>query len=1049
MKRHLNKVALASAILAFSAAALPAAEPLFSYGFSEDKATGQTEFDQTFAVFDANFDGTQWKYTSYIYGPRPYYYAVCYDYKASTYDDYMTTKTAVSLEQGKVYCISYDLWCDSSSSLGTVKAGYCLTPDPDKASFIDSGDTGSFINKYSGDAPAQVKKYFTVDQTGDYYFTFHVSGGNAAIDNILIKEGGSATTPAAVTDLAVVPDPDLGYKATVSFTLPSACITGGQLASVSKVEIYRNDVLVSTLADQTPGAKVTFKDVEGDNGRPEGDVVYKVIVYNGEEASEPVIAPSVYVGPRCPNAVTDLSVEPGDGNSYKLYWKAPVRYTDGTSIPSSAAIVYDIYRVVDGEPALITDDTSTFPSEYKNYNTYTTFTDTYSADKRQMVKYQVSAKAGDKVSEAVETTEFGVGPVSLPFADSFAGAVLSSDWSNQALVGTKVWEAQKSDSHPYAEPQDEDGGLVIYNSYSSSSGNSARLASPEILNAEGSNPTFEFWMNHGSSGKDKLYVEVQADGGEWKKIEGSETTVENATTGWMKYSYPIAGMVEGSSKYRVALTSLSAYGYDIVVDNIRIYDAPAYDLQISAGEVADAVMAGKEAGYSAVVTNNGKAVAAADYQVEVYVDNQLETTLESVDIPSGESRSFEYSREFTAAETGVHDILFKVVYAADLVADNNEASAACEVSASAKDGVKEINGYYSETQKAVILNWTSPTDSDGFVPTDSMEDFKGCHNAVEATADAEAVEADYHNWKVYDLDGIDSSMMGSNYSVSTSVWQIFDSSNSWAPTGSNGSRLMIVCSPKTNSGAAPTDKSNDLLVSPAGFVNAFDAASFTVTVSARSASGSNMAVAYSTEETDPAPESFVDTKEISVPGSTSFDSYSFEVPGNARYIAIRHCTPATEYGAALYIDKIEAKSNFEPALGFHVYENGKRVNDAMLTATEFVIPVEEAGDEPLSVRAREAENDTLTRTFNISTVYDEGETALSSDVDVNVPTGVAEIDSEYELKVCGMSVSALSPIDVYTVDGTCVAAGVKSFIAPAPGLYILKAGKASVKVILK
>ena len=48
-----------------------------------------------------------------------------------------------------------------------------------------------------------------------------------------------------------------------------------------------------------------------------------------------------------------------------------------------------------------------------------------------------------------------------------------------------------------------------------------------------------------------------------------------------------------------------------------------------------------------------------------------------------------------------------------------------------------------------------------------------------------------------------------------------------------------------------------------------------------------------------------------------------------------------------------------------------------------------------------------------------------------------------------MSVSALSPIDVYTVDGTCVAAGVKSFIAPAPGLYILKAGKASVKVILK
>ena len=79
MKRHLNNVALASAILAFSAAALPAAEPLFSYGFSEDKATGQTEFDQTFAVFDANSDGTQWKYTSYIYGPRPYYYAVCYD----------------------------------------------------------------------------------------------------------------------------------------------------------------------------------------------------------------------------------------------------------------------------------------------------------------------------------------------------------------------------------------------------------------------------------------------------------------------------------------------------------------------------------------------------------------------------------------------------------------------------------------------------------------------------------------------------------------------------------------------------------------------------------------------------------------------------------------------------------------------------------------------------------------------------------------------------------------------------------------------------------
>lgn len=81
-----------------------------------------------------------------------------------------------------------------------------------------------------------------------------------AIDNLKVTQEAGSNAPAAVTDIKIVPNPDGSEGLTLTFTTPSLSIAGNNLRSLSKVEIYRGETVVHTVAPVEPGKTYTWYD---------------------------------------------------------------------------------------------------------------------------------------------------------------------------------------------------------------------------------------------------------------------------------------------------------------------------------------------------------------------------------------------------------------------------------------------------------------------------------------------------------------------------------------------------------------------------------------------------------------------------------------------------------------------------------------------------------------------------------------------------------------------------------------------------------------------
>lgn len=131
----------------------------------------------------------------------------------------------------------------------------------------------------------EYKYTFNVAAPGVYYIAAQANcnrGGWKASETTYIYSmsvESFATVPAQVSDLAVVTN---GDQIDLSWTNPSKDNTGGDLESLSRVEIYRDDVLMQTLTEVTPGEASTWSDTNPNYGVN----TYWVIAYNENGAAE-------------------------------------------------------------------------------------------------------------------------------------------------------------------------------------------------------------------------------------------------------------------------------------------------------------------------------------------------------------------------------------------------------------------------------------------------------------------------------------------------------------------------------------------------------------------------------------------------------------------------------------------------------------------------------------------------------------------------------------------------------------------------------------------
>ena len=132
---------------------------------------------------------------------------------------------------------------------------------------------------------AEYEYTFNVSTPGVYYIAAQAncdrSGWKASANYYIysMSVASYAVVPAPVSDLAVAIN---SYQIDLSWTNPSKDNAGGDLASLSRVEIYRDDVLLQTLTEVAPGAAESWSDTNPNQGIN----TYWVVAYNENGAAD-------------------------------------------------------------------------------------------------------------------------------------------------------------------------------------------------------------------------------------------------------------------------------------------------------------------------------------------------------------------------------------------------------------------------------------------------------------------------------------------------------------------------------------------------------------------------------------------------------------------------------------------------------------------------------------------------------------------------------------------------------------------------------------------
>ncbi|MBS7410226.1 MAG: hypothetical protein KIG59_04620, partial [Muribaculaceae bacterium] len=226
-------------------------------------------------------------------------------------------------------------------------------------------------------------------------------------------------------------------------------------------------------------------------------------------------AVSIYddIAPSAPKPVDNLNAVITSTSTYSVSWASPTTTVKEKPIEAEG-LTYDVWRIVDGEETLLKSD---YAREELN--------DTYEPQGLQKLQYKVVAHYDGLESAPALSNELEIGFVEIPFADSFAGATISDQWTLTTTNTSYPWTAVSSGSSPSASPYDADGGMLMYKSYSAQAGNEVTMTTPPLNIASSANPVVEFWMYHDSgylAKEDKVKVLISCDDGEFQLLDGAD-----------------------------------------------------------------------------------------------------------------------------------------------------------------------------------------------------------------------------------------------------------------------------------------------------------------------------------------------------------------------------------------------------------------------------------------------------------------------------------------------------------------------------------------------
>lgn len=233
-----------------------------------------------FTCIDGDGDMTNWSYGTSGSGSNQKrdvteFFTCSNSYRTNPGDDWLITPGLI-VEKGKTYRVDIDAF-----SAGLIEQMVQFMVSVGKSNTIEAmTDEIIPLTKLKHLGPATYSGYYTADYTGNAFFGLRSYNGisTLGISRIEIYEVPEEL-PVAVDMINIAYSVTPG-KATLSFNAPSKNIVGGDLESLEKIELYRNDSLFETISAPKPGELIS-KEITFEVGAQDE---YKVIPYTSAGA---------------------------------------------------------------------------------------------------------------------------------------------------------------------------------------------------------------------------------------------------------------------------------------------------------------------------------------------------------------------------------------------------------------------------------------------------------------------------------------------------------------------------------------------------------------------------------------------------------------------------------------------------------------------------------------------------------------------------------------------------------------------------------------------
>lgn len=979
-----------------------------------------------FTRIDANGDGngSDWDTPEWLYDEQ-YACAFYYGKRDQPADDWLITPS-LKFEEGYVYKLTFKYYAYYGyGSKFRVVVG--SKPNVENMDFevLYKETVSSFSDK-----PGITETVYFAPRKGDSFIGFHhisETMEHLSIDDIVVESYCSADIPDKVANLTATKTSDT--EVTLTFDLPSTNAGRQPLNGPLTVSVYKDGSSEATavMTGKNPGEKITWKD----SGVTPAVHTYLVRVSNdvGNGYDSEV---SIDTRKGTPVAVESVRATLINDSQIYLEWPASVADTDEEGKPVDVTnIRYLVYKPVpdaDGnvEYRIIARDLDV--CHFIDGNPREGL-----GEGPQYVYYYVAPINGDDEGYATASNSLLLADgIRLPYAESWPNQTMENgNWYRGTGHGA-TWYIRYKGYDPLTDAYDGTGVASCETDRDMTFG-MGTILSPRLDLSLVQSPSVTFYMYQSPEYESGVQLAVGVDIGDGAQhlIPGALYNAHADEAGWKEINIPL----DDFTSYKSA--SIAFYGYvtpenTIHIDNVSVKGTANSKEVALTGIVAPVEgRTGIPVTFNIDVTNKG-AVASGSFAVEMTYGTRSIGTKSVSPIQPDDKQTVSFTYTPADEDAGkILDLKFNIINcdASDTNPANNSLMTKLEVKASNSYRVSRLNG--AVTENGIELQWRIPDECDY---PESVLDNVECHKSY-------AID-NIGNWTMHDGDN------GYNYLMSDGAGGTFE----WENCHQQQAFIVFDTTPFESSlDAQPVSGSKFFAAWPVATASANDdwlispelpGCAQLISFYARSLKDGTDAIEVLVSDSDTEPASFTSmTGAEPIKVGASWNLHHFALPEGTRHFAIRYIG---ENGEGIMIDDIMYFGTpiFTPD-GYNVYRNGIRINNELVKEPAFidtdledytsyrytVAPVCNGVEMPQS-------DELILQTTAISSIG-----ADASIISINTVTGGVEI-----LGAAGQ------PIAVYAIDGKCMASQVASdrtFIALAPGAYIVSAGNAKSKVMVK